>query len=70
MESYELKVELQVNSEYDKEPVYYCKRCLSLAIKSVGEYDYCTKCNCTEIGVTDIHTWLDMRKEKYGIEDD
>lgn len=66
--SYELKVELQVNSDYDEEPVYYCKRCLSLAIKSVGKFDYCDKCGGTDVDVTDIHTWQEMYKEKYGKE--
>lgn len=69
MPSYELKVELNnLHSEYDKEPVYYCKRCLSLAVKSVGQYDYCDNCSCTDIGTTDIFTWEEMYKNKYGKE--
>lgn len=66
MSSYELKVELKVNSEYDKEPVYYCKRCLSLAIKTIGSYDYCSDCNCTDIGTANIHDWEEMYRQKYG----
>lgn len=68
MPSYELKVELSSDKEYDKEPVYYCRRCLSLAIKTVGQFDYCDDCGCTDIGVTDIYTWQNMYKEKYGKE--
>lgn len=68
-QSYELKVELNnLHSEYDEEPVYYCKRCLSLAVKSIGQYDYCDDCSCTDIGTTDIFTWEKMYKDKYGKE--
>ena len=68
MPSYELKVELNSNPDYDNEPVYYCRRCLSLAIKTIGQYDYCDTCSCTDIGTTDIYTWQEMYKEKYGKE--
>ena len=27
--------------DYNNEPVYYCKNCLSLKIKVVGGYDFC-----------------------------
>lgn len=54
---------------YDEEPVYYCKRCLSLSIKSLpamGDVDYCTECGNAETGITTIDKWLEMYKAKYG----
>lgn len=46
--------------EYNREPVFYCKRCGSLAIKyTEGEIvvDYCNDCKGTDIGITRIDTW-------------
>ena len=60
----------QLNSPYNEEPVYYCKSCLSLYIQIVGDPEednsFCVKCNRTDIGVTDISTWREMWKERYG----
>lgn len=62
----ELKEE-QLKSLYNDEPVYYCKSCLSLYIEILDEDDsLCRECNRTDIGQTDIFTWRDMWKEKYG----
>lgn len=53
--------------EYDKEPVYYCPRCLSLEIKSdIGDYCYCNKCGSTTIKTTDIFKWEEMYEARYG----
>lgn len=50
-----------LRKEYEEEPVYYCRRCLSLGIKILTsedtEVDYCTKCGCTTIDSTDIWGW-------------
>ena len=37
-------------SEYNKEPVFYCKHCLSLKIRDAGlpEVLYCDECGSTE----------------------
>ena len=60
----------QLNSPYNEEPVYYCKSCLSLSIQIIGnpedEDSVCTHCNRTDIDVTDIMTWRELWKEKYG----
>ena len=60
----------QLNSQYNDEPVYYCKNCLSLSIEIIGapedDDSVCTKCNRTDIGKTDIVTWREMWKQKYG----
>lgn len=60
------------NVDYNAEPVFYCKHCLSLNIKSVDEsididyLDFCDDCGSTEIGKTDIHSWGKMYEQKYG----
>lgn len=54
--------------EYNKELVYYCKKCLSLSILPLKDImDYCDTCGSTEIGQTDIFTWENMYEKKYGI---
>lgn len=56
-----------LKEEYDLEPVYYCKNCLSLSIRTLNDViDYCDSCGSTEIAQTDIHTWEDMYNRKYG----
>ena len=55
----------QIN--YNDDPVFYCKHCLSLAIKFVGNVEYCEECGGTEIEQTDIHTWDKKYEEKYGV---
>ena len=55
--------------EYNKEPVFYCKRCLSLHIMNesqLPDLEYCADCGSTDIETTDISTWEEMYKQKYG----
>lgn len=53
--------------EYNSIPVYYCPHCLSLLIKQLDSYvDYCGNCGCTDIETTDIFTWRDMYKKRFG----
>ena len=55
--------------EYNKEPVYYCKKCLSLKIGYVAVLDgseYCEDCNSTNIGKAPIEEWDKMFFNKYG----
>lgn len=58
--------ESQLNSEYNNEPVYYCKGCLSLNIEAWEGGSLCKNCGRTDVGTTDIFTWREMWKEKYG----
>jgi hypothetical protein len=54
---------------YDDDPVFYCKRCLSLNIRPmpvVDNQDYCADCSSADVGQTDIETWKKMYEEKYG----
>jgi hypothetical protein len=57
---------LRGKEDYNNEPVYYCKECLSLKIRTLDVADYCDTCSSTEIGITDIFTWEKMYEQKYG----
>lgn len=55
-------------SVYDEEPVTYCSKCYSLDIKyeeSISS-DICMDCGCTETLSTDIYSWEDLYKARYG----
>lgn len=52
-------------NSYDLEPVYYCRHCLSLLVKTVEGIDYCGKCGSADIETTDIFTWQRMYERKY-----
>lgn len=63
------KYEETDKSSYDDDPVYYCKRCLSLNIRSmpfVDGKDYCDDCGAVDIECTDIESWKKMYRERYG----
>lgn len=72
MDEYDELLDLDNTSEeinYNKIPVYYCKRCLSLAIMNVPEQensDFCNECFSTDVDITDINTWEQLYQEKYG----
>ena len=54
---------------YDDEPVYYCKRCLSLKVcqmPMVTDQCYCEDCGTVDIGETSFEEWDEMYVEKYG----
>lgn len=55
-------------SEYNKEPVFYCKHCLSLKIRDAGlpELLYCDECGSADIFSISIEEWENMYKDKYG----
>ena len=53
--------------DYNSVPVYFCKNCLSLKIRVLGEYsEYCDECGSTNIETTDIESWRKMYRDKYG----
>lgn len=58
--------------DYNREPVFYCRHCLSLKVKLMDEehdtefLDYCDDCGSTDIGQANIHDWEDMYRKKYG----
>lgn len=54
--------------DYNDEPVYYCKRCLSLKIMRMKGFDdicYCDKCGSTDIESAQIEEWQAMYNERY-----
>lgn len=52
--------------DYNNEPVFYCKTCLSLNIRIVGEdTDYCEDCGSTAIDTTHIDVWEDLYATRY-----
>lgn len=58
-------------SEYNSEPVFYCKSCLSLKVKTVAadmDLDYCDECGSTDISQASIGEWEALYKERYGFD--
>ena len=63
-----LNTENQPN-DYNEIPVLYCKHCLSLKIMNesrLPDLEYCGDCGSTNIEQTDISTWEEMYKQRYG----
>lgn len=59
------------SKEYNDEPVFYCKSCLSLKIKTVAsglDLDYCDECGCTDIEEASIEEWQALYRERYGFD--
>lgn len=55
--------------EYNKEPVFYCKNCLSLKIRDVrriADSEYCDECSSTDIGTANIEEWEAMYVARFG----
>lgn len=55
--------------DYNKEPVLFCRNCLSLRIRSVGgmkDSDYCDECGSTAIEQTSIEEWEGLYVKRYG----
>jgi hypothetical protein len=54
---------------YNDEPVYYCRRCLSLKIRQmpmVTDMNYCEDCGNVDIVKGSIKEWDELYVEKYG----
>lgn len=58
--------EVYTTKEYNDEPVYYCKQCLSLKIKVVGGFDFCDECGDTDIATAHIEEWEKLYETRYG----
>ena len=59
-----LSIKQLQNDIYNKEPVFYCKSCLSLKIRfiqSMQDSDYCDECGSTDIEQCSI----EKKKKKY-----
>ena len=52
--------------DYNKDDVFYCPQCLSLAIRSLEDSsDYCETCGHTDIKSTSIEEWESLYIKKY-----
>ena len=61
--------DIQQNNNYNEEPVFYCKHCLSLRIRDIPvmtDSDYCDSCGATDIGECSIEEWENMYINRYG----
>lgn len=57
--------------QYNNEPVFYCKSCLSLKVKTVvvsSDLDFCDECGSTDIGKAHIEEWRRLYKDRYGFD--
>lgn len=55
--------------DYNNEPVFYCKKCLSLNIRHVRgikDTEYCDECGSTDVETTNIENWENMYEARYG----
>ena len=52
-------------AEYNKEPVFYCKHCLSLRVRGIPGMDYCDECGSTDIGSCSITEWENLYEERF-----
>ena len=60
---------MEEKQNYNEEPVFYCKSCLSLKIRSVPnmeDSEFCDECSSTDIGQCSIEEWEKMYLERYG----
>lgn len=55
-----------LSDKYNDEPVYYCKHCLSLAIKAMEIGDYCADCGSMRIGIASLREYDKLYEAKYG----
>lgn len=56
-------------NNYNLEPVFYCKHCLSLRVRHIqglNDSEYCDSCGSTNIEETSIEDWENMYKNKFG----
>ena len=60
---------MEEKQNYNEEPIFYCKSCLSLKIRSVPnmeDSEFCDECSSTDIGQCSIEEWEKMYIERYG----
>lgn len=52
--------------DYNSEPVFYCKNCLSLRVMILDDdTEYCDECGCTEMESSSIEDWQKLYNKKY-----
>lgn len=66
MNNLHIKTECTTKEEYNSLPVFYCKECLSLNIKTVADTEFCDDCSSTDIGQCSISEWEELYKQRFG----
>lgn len=59
------------SNDYSNEPVFYCKSCLSLGVKTVAsglDLDYCSDCGSTDIAQAHVEEWQKLYRKRYGFD--
>lgn len=51
---------------YNDEPIYYCKNCLSICIINGKFMDYCADCGSTNISQTSMEEYDEIRYKRFG----
>lgn len=57
------------HNDYNNEPVFYCKHCLSLNVRYVldmEDSEYCDDCGSTDIAECSIEEWENLYRNKFG----
>lgn len=60
---------MEEKQNYNEDPVFYCKSCLSLKIRSVPnmeDSEFCDECSSTDVGQCSIEEWEKLYIERYG----
>lgn len=58
--------EIRTKEYYNDIPVTYCKHCLSLAVTTSGDIEFCEKCGSTSTEEASIEKWEELYQLKYG----
>lgn len=55
-------------SEYNNEPIHYCKDCLSLNIRelSASKLFVCGECGNASIEESSVNEWIELYTKEYG----
>lgn len=56
----------ELYQDYNSDPVFFCKHCLSLRIRDVDNNDFCDECGSIDIDTSNISEWETLYEEKYG----
>jgi hypothetical protein len=51
--------------DYNEEPVFFCTKCLSLAVLDADGICYCNECGSTDVRTTDIFQWEEKYQKMY-----
>ena len=56
------------SNDYENEPLFYCTKCLSLAVMQDGKRLWCGHCGASaeHLDVTSIERWEELYQERHG----